>query len=132
MPSAEGYLDTMTSQRIRKIAALLMAMVLAVALTTHGVLPNISLKSGMPVALTDSSMPANAPMPGKCKGCIGNEKGLAPAVCAAFCSAVIALPTAPAILFAGPAETLKPISGPDGISHVDPPELHPPRTTVLS
>ncbi|MCK1277371.1 hypothetical protein IVB46_19270 [Bradyrhizobium sp. 61] len=123
----------MTSQRIRKIAALMMAMVLAVGLTTHGVgLPNMSLKSSMTAALMDTSMPVNAPMPGKCKGCIGDEQGVAPAVCSAFCSAVIALPTAPAILLAGPAETLKPVSGPDGISHVDRPELHPPRTIILS
>ena len=123
----------MTSQRIRKIAALVMAMVLAVGLTTHGVgLPNMSLKSGMTAAQMDTAMPVNAPMPGKCNGCIGDEKGVAPAVCSAFCGAVIALPAAPPILLSGPAETLNPASGPDGISHVDPPEPHPPRTTILS
>ena len=123
----------MTSQRIRKIAALVMAMVLVVGLTTHGLgLPNMSLKSSMTAALMNTSMPVSAPMPGKCKGCIGDEKGVAPAVCSAFCSAVIVLPTAPAILLAGPAETLNPVSGPDGISHIDPPEPYPPRTTILS
>jgi hypothetical protein len=123
----------MMLRRIRQIAALLMSMVLAVGLTTHGVgLPDMTVTSGVSAALTDMSMPVNAPMPGKCKGCIGDEKGIAPAACSAFCGAVIALPAAPAIPLAGPSETLSPVSGPDGISHIDPPEPHPPRTTLLS
>jgi len=123
----------MTSRRFRQIAALLMSMVLAMGLTMHGVgLPNMAATSGINAVLMDASMPVNAPMPGKCKGCIGDEKGVAPAVCSAFCGAVIALPAAPPILLAGPAETLNPVSGPDGISHIDPPEPHPPRTTLLS
>jgi hypothetical protein len=110
-----------------------MSMVLAVGLTSHGVgLPDMAVKSSMNAALIDTSMPVNAPMPGKCKGCIGDEKGVAPAVCSAFCGAVIALPAAPPTLLAGPAETLNPVSGPDGISHIDPPEPHPPRTSILS
>ena len=108
-------------------------MVLAVGLTTHGVgLPDMTVTSGVSAALTDMSMPVNAPMSGKCKGCIGDEKGIAPAACSAFCSAVMVLPAAPAILLAGPAEALSPVSGPEGISHIDPPEPHPPRTTLLS
>ena len=133
MPPAGGYPKSMTLRRIRQIAALLMSMVLAVGLTTHGVgLPDMAVTSGVSAALTDTPMPANAPMPSKCKGCIGEGKGIAPAACSAFCSAVMVLPAAPAILVAGPGEVLNPISGPDGISHVDPPEPHPPRATFLS
>jgi hypothetical protein len=123
----------MTLRRIRQIAALLMSTVLAVGLTTHGIgLPDMAVTSSVNAALTDTSMPVNVPMPGKCKGCIGEGKGIALAACSAFCGAVMVLPAAPAILLAGPAETLNPVSGPDGISHIDPPEPYPPRTTVLS
>jgi hypothetical protein len=123
----------MSSRRIHKIAALVMAIILAVGLTAHGVgRPEMAARAGMNAALMDASMPADAPIPGKCQGCVGDEKGVAPAVCSAFCSAVMVLPAAPAILVAGPAETLSPMSGPDGISHIDPPEPHPPRTSFLS
>jgi hypothetical protein len=121
----------MTSRRIRKIAALVMSMVLAVGLTTHGVgLPNMAATSGANAALMD--MPVNVPMPGKCKGCIGGEKGVASAVCSAFCSAAIVLPATPSVLLAGAGETLKPGTGPDVTGHIDPPEPYPPRTIILS
>ena len=43
--------------------------------------------SDMSVA-SDMSMSSGAPMTGKCNGCAGHEKGVAPAACAAFCGAV--------------------------------------------
>jgi len=128
MPPAGRYPQSMSSWRIRKIAALVAAMVLA----AHGVgRPEMAVRSPMHAAVMDMPMPVDAPMPGKCKGCV-DDKGVAPAVCAAFCSAVITLPATPAVLLAGPAETLKPGTDPDGTGHVDPPEPYPPRTTFLS
>jgi hypothetical protein len=83
---------------------------------------------------TASDMPISSdmPMPGKCNGCAGNEKGVAPAACSAFCGAVIALPMMAVVLYAVPVETLNPTAGPAAIGHATPPDPYPPRTTILS
>ena len=130
--SANCYSARMSSKKIRRVPAFLAALVLAVGLIAHGVGgPDITVKSAMTTA-SDMSMPSGMPMPGKCNSCAGNEKGVAPAVCAAFCSAVIALPVAPVVLHAVPAETLSPTHESDASGFADPPDPHPPRSSILS
>jgi hypothetical protein len=120
----------MSSRRIRKIAALVMATVVAVGLTTHEVGRVAAAgRSGTDVTMTDMSMSTDAPMPGKCNGCAGDEKGVAPAACSAFCSAVIALGSAPAILLAGPAETLRLLAGRVSAMSIPPIPIHLKRTS---
>jgi hypothetical protein len=117
---------------MRRISTLLAAWVLAVGLVAHGFGgPDIIVKSAM-TATSGMPMSGDMPMPGKCNGCAADEKGVAPAVCSAFCGAVIALPSVAVVLFAVPAETLKPTTGPDVISHADPPDPYPPRPIILS
>ena len=118
----------MSFDKIRRLSTLLMAVVLAVGLITHGFGgPNIVAKSAMGAA---HDMPM-MPMSGKCDGCAGDEKGVMPTACDAFCGAVITMPLA-VILDAVPAEILNPTAGPDAIGHTLPPDPYPPRTTILS
>ena len=132
MASADRYSTGMLSDKIRRVPAFLAALVLAAGLIAHGVGgPDIFVKSAANAA-GGMSMPSGMPMPGKCNGCAGSEKGVAPAVCAAFCSAVIALPVVPVVLHAVPAETPSPTREPGASGLADPPDPHPPRSSILS
>ena len=75
--------------------------------------------------------PASGSMPGKCNGCAGDEKGLM-AACSAFCSGVIAMPSASLMVYSVLVERLSPTTTPDLIGRSDPPDPYPPRPTVLS
>lgn len=112
---------------------MLAAWVLAVGLVAHGVGgSDLIVKSDMTAA---SYMPSSGDMPmsGKCNGCAGDEKGIAPAAaCSAFCGAVITVPAVALVRYAVPAEALSPGVEPNAIGHADPPEPYPPRSTVLS
>jgi hypothetical protein len=122
----------MSFDKIRRIPALLMALVLAAGLVTHVFgNPDIIVNSTVAVA-SDMPMSGNAPMPGKCNGCIGDEKGVAPAACAAFCGAVIAAPLAAVALDTVPAETLMPTAASGAIGRADSPDPYPPRSIILS
>ena len=129
MAFVDRYCAGMAFGKIRPISAALMAIVLAIGLSTHGLGgPNMITSSAMALA---SDMPMSGDMPGKCDGCAGDEKGLAPAVCSAFCGTVIALPVA-VVFFAVPAETLTPTSERIAFGRADPPDPYPPRSIVLS
>src|ERR1700687_2028860 len=132
MASASRYSAGMSFEKIRRIAALLAALVLAAGLVAHGSGgPDIVVKSAM-TAASDVPMPGDMPMPGKCNGCAGEEKGIAPAACFAFCGAVIALPLVAVVLDAVPAETLKPTAVPGATGHGDPRDPYPARSTILT
>lgn len=122
----------MSSWKIRRISTVLAALVLAAGLVTHGFDGTDMIVKSTAIAASDAAMSGNMPMPGKCNGCAGDEKGLAPTACSAFCGAVIASPLVEAVLYNVLAETLKPTAGPDAISHTDPPDPHPPRPTILN
>ena len=125
----DRYCAAMSSGKIGRILAALMAVILAIGLSTHGLSgPNMITNSTMALA---SDMPMSGDMPGKCDGCAGDEKGLAPAACSAFCGTVIALPVA-VVFFAVPAETLTPTSERIAFGRADPPDPYPPRSIVLS
>jgi hypothetical protein len=122
----------MLRQRIRRASPVLMALVLAVGLAAHGLGgPDMIVKSAI-AAASDMPMSSDGPMQGKCSGCAGDEKGIAPAACSAFCGAVIALPMVTVVTDAVPAEILSPMAGPDSIGRADPPDPYPPRPTIPS
>jgi len=126
--SANCYGLGMLSRRIPRTSALLAALVLAVGLVTHGFAgPDMVVKpaGAMP-------MSSDMPMTGKCYGCAGDEKGMAPAACSAFCSAVIAAPSVAAVFDAVPIDILGPSAGRIVTGHADPPDPHPPRPTIVS
>jgi hypothetical protein len=130
--SANCYGLGMLSREIHRISALLAALVLAAGLVAHGFGgPDMAVKSTMSAA-SDMPMSSDMPMPGKCNGCAGNEKGVAPAACSAFCGAVIGLPSVVAVFDAVPIDTLGLSDGPIVTGHADPPDPYPPRPTILS
>ena len=132
MAPANCYSSRMLSEKIRRIAALLATLVLTVGLVAHSVSgPDIIVKSAA-TTQSDMAKSGDMPMSGKCNGCAGSEKGLAPAACSAFCSALFVLPTTAVVLYAVPAETVKPASGQEAIGHADPPDPYPPRPAILS
>jgi hypothetical protein len=123
----------MLRERIRRASTMLMALVLATGLAAHGFGgPDMIVKSAT-AAASDMPMSSDGPMQGKCNGCAGDEKGVAPAACSAFCGVVIAVPlAAAAALDAVPAEMLHPMAEPNAVGRADPPEPYPPRPTILS
>ncbi len=126
---ANRYRAAMPFGKIRRILAALMAIALAAGLSMHGLGgPDMNIKSAMAVA---SDMPMSRDMPNKCDGCAGNEKGVAPAVCSAFCGTVIAFP-AVVVFSSVPAEKLAPTGERIAIGRADPPDPYPPRSIVLS
>ena len=134
MASANCYCGRMLCEKTRRISALLSALVLAFGLVTHGFAgPEMVVKSAL-TAATDMSMPmsGDTPMSGKCDGCAGDEKGVAPAACSAFCGAVIAAPSVTAVFDAVPIDTLGPSAGAIVTGRADPPDPYPPRPTILS
>jgi len=129
MTFLDRYCAAMSSRKIRRISAALMAIVLAIGLSTHGLGgPNMITNSAMGLA---SDMPMSGDMPGKCDGCAGDEMGLAQAVCSAFCGTVIAS-TIVVMLSAVPAEILTPATERIAIGRADPPDPYPPRPIVLT
>jgi hypothetical protein len=116
----------MLLDRIRRISILSAALVLAAGLVAHGFAgQEMVVKSAMTAA-------GDMPMPGKCDGCAGDEKGVAPAACSAFCGAVIAVPSVADVSDAVPSDTLGPSAGATVTGHADPPDPYPPRPTILS
>ena len=129
MAFVDRYCASMSFGKIRRISAALMAIVLAIGLSTHGLGgPNMITTSAMALA---SDMPMSGDMPGKCAGCAGDEMGLAPAVCSACCGTVIAF-RAVVVFFAVPAEILTPTCERIAVGRAEPPDPYPPRPIVLS
>ena len=129
MTFVDRYCAAMSFGKIRRISAALMAIVLAVGLSTHGLSgPHVIIKSDMGVA---NDMPMSGDMPGKCDGCAGDEKGLAQAVCSAFCGTVMPSPVT-AVLSVVPAEILTPAGERIAVGRAEPPDPYPPRPIVLS
>src|SRR5215475_1266899 len=129
MTFVDRYCPAMPLGQIRRILAALTAVILAIGLSTHGLGgPNMITNSAMALS---SDMPMSGDMPGKCDGCAGDEKGLAPAICSAFCGTVIAFPAA-VVFFAVPAEILTPTSERIAVHRGEPPDPYPPRPIVLS
>lgn len=131
MASAESYHPAMSRWRQRQLSALLMALVLTVGLVMHGFGGPMVVKLATAV---ESHMPSSGgePMQGKCNGCAGDERGVVPTACSAFCSAVATLPAAYVDPYAAPVEAFVPTAGPDVIGWTNPPDPYPPKSTILS
>jgi hypothetical protein len=125
--------------RIRRPIALVLALTLSVGLATHSVpagnldttATGMTAGMSMDVAM-DMPMEMDMPAPGKCSGCAGDEKGMMPSACAAFCGSVAALPSMPAAFDTVPAATMWPAAGTLWASHTGPPDPYPPKPVVLS
>ena len=129
MTFVDRYCAAMSFGKIRRISTALMAVVLAIGLSTHGLGgPNMITNSAMALA---SDMPMSGDMPGKCDGCAGDEKGLAQAVCSAFCGTVVPSPVT-AVFSVVPAEILAPAGERIAVGRAEPPDPYPPRPIVLS
>jgi hypothetical protein len=128
MAFANSYSAGMAFEKIFRVSALLAALVLAVGFTMHGLgASDMIVKSAMTAA---SDMPM--PIAGKCSGCAGDDKGEAPTICSACCSAVLALPLVAVVLDAVRSERVNPMPGPDIAGHANPPDPYPPRPIILS
>jgi hypothetical protein len=116
---------------IRRISALLTALVLAVGLIAPGLgAPDVVVKSTMTVA---NDMPMSGDMPGKCNGCAGHEKGIAAAACSSvLCGGVTAVPSITVVLPAVAAEALNPADDSNASGRAVSPDPYPPKTTILS
>jgi hypothetical protein len=129
MTFVDRYCAAMSFGKTRRISVALMAVVLAIGLSTHGLGgPNMITNSAMALA---SDIPMSGDMPGKCDGCAGDEKGLAQAVCSAFCGTVMPSPIT-AVLSVVPAEILTPAGERIAVGRAEPPDPYPPKPIVLS
>jgi len=132
-----AIVSAMLAEKIRHLFVRTLALALAVGLVTHSMPPyDLAAKAAdMTVAMTDAMSMDTAtdmPMQGKCDGCSGDENGLMPAACSAFCGSVIALPSPPVLLDATPIATLLPPAGTVATGHTGPPDPYPPRPTSMS
>jgi len=109
---------------IHQALAVLLSVVLAAGLATRVVQANAM---GMTVS---SAM--DMPMHGKCDGCAGSEKAMAPMACGIYCAGMVAL--------ASPSVTFDPVfagfvatsAEPSMAGHAFPPDPYPPRPTSMN
>jgi hypothetical protein len=115
----------------RHIARRLLVFALSVAVATGFVARSVyALDLGHKVA-AGAAMGADMPMPGKCDGCPGGEKGMAPS-CAAFCASMVVLSSTPVADDAAAVATMTFPASRSATSRTIPPDPHPPRSASLS
>jgi hypothetical protein len=121
----------MVAWNIRRVLAVLLAAMLVVAGTVHGVhATDMSIKMAATAKMTTAT--GDVPMPGGCNGCGGDDHGMSAAACFAVCGGAIAiLPSVPLVaavtLVSLPAAQAVSVAGLHG-----PPEPYPPRPTILT
>ena len=128
---ANCYCQSMRSHRIRQISALAAALVLAVGLVLHGFGGSDMIVKSAMTAAGDMPMSSDMPMPGKCNGCAGDEKGVAQA-CSAFCGAMAAPPSMAVNFSTTSIDILGPTAEPIMAGRFDPPDPYPPKLIILS
>jgi hypothetical protein len=107
----------------------ILAIVLSVALTI-GLVP--SAHAGDVEMNSSAAMSSDMPILGGCDRCVPDGKGVAPGLCTAYCSTVIAVMTPSAVFYATPSAL---VSWPPDLplaSRGEPPDPHPPRPARLS
>jgi len=107
----------------------LLALLLSVALATGGTV-RVVQAGGM--EMRAAAMATDMPMHGKCDGCAGNERAVAPSACSAYCGNIIALPAITVTFDSFAAATVEPGATPAATGHAVPPDPYPPRPIVLS
>ncbi len=123
------YFSPMWSETARWLSVLLLSVALATGLTVRVVQAG---NMDMTAAAMATDMATGMPMHGKCDGCAGNEKAMAPSACSAYCGSVMALPATVVALDSPPADIFAPAVRPAATGHAFPPDPYPPRSVVLS
>jgi hypothetical protein len=125
----------MLAEKMRRLFVMFLALALTAGLVAHTVpTGNLGAHSGPEMAGMAMALGATADMPMPCKsdGCAGDEKGLMPAACAAFCSSIAALPILPILFDAVPIATTWPPKGTALTGLTGPPDPYPPRPIRMS
>ena len=116
------------SRRMRSdLARRLLVLLLSVALAT-GVTVRVAQAGSM--EMTAVAMAADMPMHGKCDGCAGNEKAMAPSACFTHCASVVALPASTFAFNPPPQGVVAPAAETAAAGHIAAPEPYPPRPTI--
>lgn len=114
------------SERVRRIAVLLLALALTAGWMSHGVR---AADMGVKMAVAAAS---DMPISGKCDGCGGGHDSMQAGTCFAYCGPVSALPSAPAVCDVLPVDTVQYRPVLPGTGWGAPPDPYPPRPSVLS
>jgi hypothetical protein len=114
----------------RRIAVLMLAVAMVMGLSAHAVLSaHMELKTA---AASAADMPApGMPTSGKCDGCGDDQKAISPALCAAHCAGMVALPGTSPVFDAVPDAVPTQRAMPMGTGRAEPPDPYPPRPVVL-
>jgi len=115
----------MWSEFARRLFVVLLSVALATGLTVRVV------QAGN-MDMTAAAMATDMPMHGKCDGCAGNEKAMAPTACSAYCGSVAALPSMVVAFDSLGIDGVAPSVAPAATGHVFPPDPYPPRPSILS
>jgi hypothetical protein len=114
---------------LRRFLVLVLSVVLATGGMAH--VAHAANMGAKAVSVMSTGMPADTSMPGECDGC-GDQKGMAAAICFAYCSTFVALPLATAE-FHSVAASILPRSADVTLSgRADPPDPYPPRPADLT
>lgn len=115
----------MLSQTIRRIAIFVLSVTLVAGIGLR------SLQAGGMDTMTVAST-VDMPMHGKCNGCAGQEKSIAPTACFTFCSTVAVVSLRLAAYNPTPAETLAPSNVLAAVGLTAPPDPYPPKPASMS
>lgn len=109
----------------RRILVLLVVVALAAAFQLRSV-------QGFSAEAQAAIMNADMPAPGKCNGCVGNEKAMTASACSAYCTTVMTLSffgVAYDPVFVGIIASTVEVAT---TGHTTPPDPYPPRPTRMS
>jgi hypothetical protein len=111
---------------LRRILAIALSVALATGLVLH------SAHAGDMGMNSSAAMSSDRPMPGGCDGCGDDGKGAAPALCAAYCSTIVAVIMPTPVFYAASVAVMPwpPELPPAGRG--DAPDPYPPRPAGLS
>lgn len=110
---------------VRRLLVLLLSAALVTGLTVR------SAEAGT-IEMAAAAIATDMPMHGKCDGCAGSDKAMAPAACSAYCAGLTALPAMMlAVLHPVADSTVTPAVELAATEHIAAPEPYPPRPTIL-
>jgi hypothetical protein len=138
MPSSIGMpqsllSELMLAEKIRRLFVMFLTLALTAGLGVHSIpMSNLGAHGAPKLMMMAMGAATDMPMPCKSDGCAGDEKGLMPAACAAFCSSVAAAPVLPILFDAVPIATMWPPKGTALTGLAGPPDPYPPRPTRMS
>ena len=123
------------AEKIRRLFVMFLALALTAGLVMHSI-PTNNLGAQDAPKLTTMAMAAGVgmdmPMPCERDGCAGDDRGLMPAACAAFCSSVAAASVLPILFEAVPIATMWPPKAATLTGLSRPPDPYPPRPIRMS